>query len=165
MNNKHALIILTCLTLLSMTLSSGSVVAQGQQLPMYAKDETVLLPEESPVSVRGHTTIMSEGFEGAFPNGLWSVYDGDGAANGEYLWDDDDYYPHIDDWSAWVAGAGANGLDPAYDNYANNMQSWMVYGPFDLSEATAASVSFCYWNQSELNYDYFTFTIILIPDS
>ncbi len=35
------------------------------------------------------------------------------------------------------------------------MQSWMVFGPFDLSNAADAELIFYYWNRSELNYDYF----------
>ena len=31
----------------------------------------------------------------------------------------------------------------------------MVYGPFDLSDATDAELLFYYWNESESNYDYF----------
>lgn len=33
----------------------------------------------------GWTTIMTDGFEGAF-TGIWSVSDGDGSTNGEYFW-------------------------------------------------------------------------------
>ena len=91
------------------------------------------------------TVLMSEGFEGAFPNTSWDVIDNNGTANGEYLWDDDDFKPHWDYWSAWPANGGANGVDPQYNYYANNMDSWMVYGPFDLSGCAAA----------EVNYDYF----------
>jgi len=103
----------------------------------------------------GWQTIMTENFEGIFPAGLWSAFDDDGATYGEYYWDDDDYKPHSGSWSAWCANGGANALDPEFYYYANYMQSWMVYGPFDLSDATNAELNFHYWLQSELNYDYF----------
>jgi len=104
----------------------------------------------------GWTTIMSEGFEGSFPSAKWIVSDGDGATNGEYYWDDDDYKPHSGAKSAWCAKGGANGLDPAYNNYPNNCQSYMIYGQFNLSDAQEARLSFYYWNKSESNNDLFT---------
>ena len=101
------------------------------------------------------SALMSEGFEGLWPNGLWSTFDNNGTANGEYYWDDDDYLPHTDYWSAWPARGGANGVDPEYYYYPNNMDSWMVYGPFDLSNCAMAEYVFYYWNQSESGWDYF----------
>lgn len=111
--------------------------------------------EFSPQAIAGWATIMSQGFEGVFPPSGWRVLDGNGASNGEYFWDDDDYKPYSGYWSAWLANGGANGLDPQIYYYPNNANSWMIYGPFDLSNATDAELTFRYWNQSELNYDYF----------
>jgi hypothetical protein len=107
------------------------------------------------VGAAGWVAIMSEGFEGAFPSGSWSVFDDNGSDYGEYYWDDDDYLPHSGGWSAWPANGGADGLDPEYYYYPNNMDSWMVYGPFDLSDANDAELLFYYWNQSEVNWDWF----------
>ncbi|RJP48080.1 MAG: DNRLRE domain-containing protein [Anaerolineaceae bacterium] len=119
-------------------------------------------PDKKPVNSapperdRDYWTLpMTETFEGIFPNGLWNVFDNNGATYGEYYWDDDDYKPHNDDWSAWVANGGANGVDPEFNNYANDMDTWMMYGPFDLSGCSAADFEFYYWNKSEPNYDFF----------
>ena len=123
-----------------------------------ADAKTAVAAEEngvSPAAVDGWTTILNEGFEGTFPYSGWRVLDGDGTANGEYYWDDDDYKPYTGSWSAWAANGGRNALDPQYYNYPNNMRSWMIYGPFDLSNATDAELLFNYWNRSEYNYDYF----------
>jgi N-acetylmuramoyl-L-alanine amidase len=106
-------------------------------------------------AVDGWVTIKSEGFEGAFPNTGWRVFDSNGATNGEYYWDDTSYTRYAGSWSAWPAKGGANGLNPSTYNYANNMRSWMIYGPFSLSEASEANLQFYYRNQSEANYDYF----------
>ena len=108
-------------------------------------------------STNAWTTIMSDNFEGAFP-GSWSVFDKDGGTNGEYYWDDDDYKPYAGSWSAWPANGGADGVDPESYYYANDMDAWMVYGPFDLSDANDAHLQFWYWNQSEEHYDYFGWT-------
>jgi hypothetical protein len=102
----------------------------------------------------GHVTVMTEDYEGIFPSGLWSVFDKDGSTNGEYYWDDDDFKPHAGSWSAWPANGGADWLDPLTSDYPNDMDSWMVYGPFDLSDSDDASLRFYYWNDSEENYDY-----------
>jgi len=127
----------------------------GLELHPAQLDEGKSESEVAPLAVAGWNTIMTEGFEGAFPNGSWRVFDNNGATNGEYYWDDDDYKPYSGGWSAWAANGGANALDPQYYYYPNNMQSGMVYGPFDLSNTADAELLFYYWNQSELNYDYF----------
>ena len=101
-----------------------------------------------PIVNAGWTTIMTETFEGLFPSGLWALY-------GNPTWDDDDFKPHAGSWSAWCANGGAAALDPQYNNYPNNMNSWMVYGPFDLSDAIDAEVLFYFWNNSEPNLDWF----------
>jgi len=104
--------------------------------------------------------IMRQDFEGNFPGFRknWYVFDNDSTINGEYFWDDDDYLPHPPTppsyWSGWCAGGGANGL-PGSSNYPNNMSSWMVFGPFSLSDASAAHLYFSWWNRSEATYDFF----------
>jgi hypothetical protein len=103
----------------------------------------------------GWNILMSENFEGAFPSGLWGVFDNNGADYGEYYWDDDDYLPHLGAWSAWPANGGANGVDPQYFYYPNNMDAWMMYGPFDLSSCSSADFEFYYNNDSESGHDYF----------
>ena len=95
----------------------------------------------------GWNNLMAEDFEGVFPSGSWTQL-------GDPTWDDDDYNPHYGYWSAWCARQGSIGLDPQYSNYPNNMDGWMIYGPFDLSAATAAAVDFYWWNESEPNYDF-----------
>ena len=112
-------------------------------------------PTAALVAAPGWNTVMSEGFEGAFPSGAWSAYDGDGSTNGEYFWDDTNYKPYSGSWSGWAARGGANGVDPASYYYPDNAQSWMVYGPFDLSNSSDAELLFYYWNRSEVNYDWF----------
>ena len=67
----------------------------------------------------------------------------------------DDYKPHNGSWSAWCANGGSSGLDPAFNNYPVNMNSWMIYGPFDLSDAVDAELLFYYWNESETGSDDF----------
>ena len=103
----------------------------------------------------GWSIIKTETFEGIWPGAGWTVWDGDGATWGEYYWDDDDYRPYTGSYSAWSANGGANGVDPAIWGYPHLADSWMAYGPFNLSIADDAFVDFYYWNQSELYFDYF----------
>jgi hypothetical protein len=100
------------------------------------------------------TNLMSEGFEGIWPNGDWRVYDNNGSTGGDVTWDDDDFKPHTGSWSSWAANGGTDGVDPQYFYYLNNMDSWMVYGPFDLSTCALADFEFYYWNKSEPNHDW-----------
>jgi hypothetical protein len=103
--------------------------------------------------IAGWMTIFSDDFEGTFPGG-WYVFDNDGSTNGEYFWDKENCRPYAGDHSAWVVGGGANGSAlQCGDAYPNNAQSWMIYGPFSLEEATDAEFVFMYWLNSEIGYD------------
>lgn len=99
--------------------------------------------------------IVSEGFEGAWPNGSWQAFDNNGATGGFYCWDDDDFWPFSGFWSAWPANGCGNAVDPQFFFYPNNMDSWMTYGPFSLVGTKQAQLNFRYWNDSEKKYDWF----------
>ena len=104
--------------------------------------------------------ITTQTFEGAFPSTGWTVNDlsEDGY---ERYWDDDDYRPHLGGWAAWPANGGADGIypSPGNDNYPNNMNTRMIYGPFDLSDAVKADIYFWLWREIEAGYDYLAFEI------
>jgi hypothetical protein len=101
----------------------------------------------------GWETIMSEDFEGVFPNSLWDVFDNNGYEYGEYYWDDDYFRPYQGSWSAWCASGGLNGCDPPYCSYPDSCDSWMVYGPFSLKNAIDAELLFYWWLWSESGND------------
>lgn len=100
-------------------------------------------------------TIVAENFEGQFPvlGSNWYVFDNDSTVNGEYYWDDDNFKAANGSWSAWCARGGLNGLNPRFNLYPNNMNSWMLYGPFSLSNASSAYLSFNFWCRAEPGYD------------
>ena len=115
---------------------------------------TAVAPASLDASLDTSVSLLYEDFDGTFPDSTWRVLDHDGSKNGEYYWDDDDFKPFNGKSSAWVANGGSNGLDPEFYNYPDNLQTWMIYGPFDLSDAANANFTFNYWNVSEINYDY-----------
>ena len=103
------------------------------------------------------TILISEGFEGAFP-GPWTVVDGR-TGFGEYFWAKKSCKPASGSNSGWAVGGGAQGAgldcsDPLPDNYPNNASSWMIFGPFDLSDATAADLSLTTWFNTQNGADW-----------
>ncbi len=128
-----------------------------------SNESGMALPRENPstiayanIETQGTwTTITSQGFEGVFPNSGWSAIDLTGTGF-QRFWDDDDYRPHTGSWAAWPANGGSNAIYPVpgNDNYPNDMNARMTYGPFDLSGVAQARVSFYLWIQTEANFDY-----------
>ena len=100
---------------------------------------------------------MSEGFEGTFPTGPWTVSDGNGATGGDVYWGKDDFKPHAGSYSAWAARGGADGVDPAL-GYPADTDSRMTYGPFSLAGYKTAYLEFWYWNVSEPGFDLFSWS-------
>jgi len=101
------------------------------------------------------TQLVYEDFEGVFP-GAWIIEDF-GNDGYERSWGDTNYYSQFGYWSAWPAAGGADGLDPWYDWYSDNLDSWMEYGPFDFSNMADVRVDFGLWYDTEENYDYIRF--------
>lgn len=103
--------------------------------------------------------FMAENFESRFPFPSDSTrwYRIDGGETG-HLWGKDDYKPHNGIYGAWCAKDGENGLDPQFNNYPNNCNTWLVYGPFDFRDASDAELHFYFWNLSELDKDWFWWT-------
>ena len=91
-------------------------------------------------------TAMSEGFEGAWPSAGWGLLDDSPNDGGEYLWAARDCHPRSGRYAAMTFGGGMHGQHmPCSANYPNNISTWAAYGPFDLSQATSASLTFHVW--------------------
>ncbi len=104
----------------------------------------------------GWQHILSENFDTLeFPYSPWAVFDNNGSTGGQLFWDDQNCIFNDPSWSLWAADGGANRLNACTDNYANNMNSWVVYGPFSLADASDGLFDFHYRNDSEANFDYF----------
>jgi hypothetical protein len=103
---------------------------------------------------------MSEDFEGAWPTSGWEVIDNSNSDGGEYLWGKRDCHPHTGSFAAWSVGGGAHGSAlPCSSDYPNNVETLAQYGPFDLSSATTASLTYHFWGRTEggngCPYDFF----------
>jgi hypothetical protein len=54
----------------------------------------------------------------------------------------------------WPADGGANRAPVCSGaDYPNDLNSWVVYGPFDLSDASQAGTEFVMWHEIEPSYD------------
>lgn len=93
----------------------------------------------APAYAAAHTTvvIVDEGFESTFPPSGW---------NADGHWGKSDCETYTGAASAWIEGAasdrGCNGLDRVYHP---NESARLRYGPFDLSNALTATLTFDVW--------------------
>jgi hypothetical protein len=84
---------------------------------------------------------MSEDFEGDFPGASWELY-------GDPTWGRTTYKAHGGSASAYCAAGGEQAVNPP-GPYPDDMLSWMICGPFDLSQATDAELAFQHWTKTE----------------
>ena len=117
---------------ISPDLSQLNVISPGQ-----VKTESIQ------VDSGGWQTLLSEGFE--TPAALWMVA-------GNPTWAVSDYTTHTGNNSAYCAGGGSLGVNPASGGaYINNMNAILVIGPFDLSDASAADITYWRWVKTQPN--------------
>ncbi len=115
------------------------------------------LPESPPapkaIGERALHYFFTDDFEGPFPGKYWSVYaipspQPDIPSVNAY-WGKTNYAYYTPYNSVWCAASGPNGVNPAASNYPNNMNAWMVAGPFDFTNVTAAYLTFNAWFDCE----------------
>jgi hypothetical protein len=115
-----------------------------------APDKPTVAPSSQRSRLSPDVVILNEGFEGAWPAGLWSVGDFSDSDGGEFLWDDDNCAPRTGVWDAYSVGGGAAGNQlPCWGGYPNNVYTWAIYGPFNLAGATAATMTYHFKGSSE----------------
>jgi len=134
--------------------ATGRVTEGGQRI--LVNQEMGVLQTQS----TGWVKVITQTFEGVWPSTGWTVRDLSDDGYTRY-WDDDDYRPHLGNWAAWPARGGTHGRNPVAgnDDYFNNMNTRMTYGPFDLSDAVMADAWFYLWREMEVNRDYLAFEI------
>ncbi|MBI4789113.1 MAG: hypothetical protein HY782_18940 [Chloroflexi bacterium] len=98
-------------------------------------------------------TIHSDDFEtGNWPDSVWTVAD---LSNDGYdrEWGHSNYYGF---GGLWPAAGGADSIYPP-SQYADNINTRMIYGPIDLSNASSAFVDFYLWREIESCCDLLAF--------
>ena len=107
---------------------------------------------QAPLATRDWVVLMEEDCE-TLPSG--SPLDWDIRVYGaDAYWDDWSCWYDSSDESAGCADLGAEGIS-CDEEYPVDMNSWMVYGPFSLTDASDAELNFVFTNNSEASYDYF----------
>ena len=114
------------------------------------------------VATHGIVTILNEDFEtGPFDH--WIIEHNPQTFDVD--WGIDDYYYHSGSQSAFCARTGQFGVDPEVDYCPDGIDSYMAYGPFDLSDASAAQLTFwAWWDILEANGDLFRLGVGLDED-
>lgn len=152
------IIIAVALTSLSRMTSSVSAVAPPTPVPPFDGEAFTAVIDSSllnqtPVNIAlanaDWTEVLSETFESALGIG-WTSVDVSTTDSGEYKWEREDFTPSPtmgDTTSAWAVGGGleGSGLTVNVDGYPNNVDSWLIYGPIDMSGVISASLTFDYW--------------------
>jgi hypothetical protein len=103
---------------------------------------------------KGWVTIFADDMESGFPGSNWNVLNLTGSA--EARWDDwTCWYGDTPSRSAGCAATGAVGISCG-GSYPHNMNAWMVYGPFSLTDPyyTQAEVTLRIKVNSEEGYDF-----------
>lgn len=77
----------------------------------------------------------------------------------ERRWKEDDTYAYSGAYSIWPARGGNNPLDPATNDYPPALDSWLICGPYDFTNAQYFQVDFHLWvdipDATPENYDDF----------
>lgn len=121
---------------------SATATASATSTPTAASPATYT---PTPTPVLGWQVLLSDGFEGAFP-GPWTQY-------GNPSWGRTGCREYAGSYAIWPAAAGTGAVAPCVSKYPNNLNSWLIYGPFGLQGATAAEMTFRRWQQVEDGYD------------
>jgi immune inhibitor A len=94
----------------------------------------------------GDVTVFSDNFEGSFP-GNWVLWRNPSSAPTE--WGRVVCTNNGGMASVWCAAGGASPASPMCYRYVGNMETWMIYGPFSLADASAAKAEWDTWFDTE----------------
>jgi hypothetical protein len=103
----------------------------------------------TPTPTVGWINIATENFEGTFPKAGWQLY-----YASEYYWGKRTCRNFAGSYSGWSVGAGSGGGTLTCGaHYPDNVNSWLVYGPFSLADAFDAELVFQSWSNAEAGFD------------
>lgn len=151
---------------------AGSPPPNQPQFDGISVDESYPVSELSgrtaPQSIRSATAweiIFSEDWEAGFDGDIWLTLDRNGAQDGEFKWAVREFENTLSggNQSAWSVGGGLDGqnLDLENEGYPQGVDSWLIYGPIDLSQALDAELSFNYWFEADAGDE---FSVLISTD-
>ena len=142
----------------ALAAAGGPGISYGGGVAPHAGGHTPLAPwlvtARGVTPARGATqtqTLFSDDFESGLSR--WQLLGNPG-------WATTTYRAKAGSTSAYCAGSAISPPGP----YANNMNAWMVAGPFDLSTATAATLSLSIYSSTELDMDHVNAWVSLDDD-
>jgi len=108
-------------------------------IPSTARSMQQGLPE-------GWQDLLRETFDAGIGAG-WIVTDTSTTDGGVYHWGTTTFTYTSPITAVWSVGGGSDGddLDAGVDTYPDNVDSWLIYGPLDLSEVFDADLTFDFW--------------------
>jgi len=124
---------------------AASMRQKARPRPKIQLREGMPVVKASGIVPLAQTVILSDGFEGSFP-GAWQLYVT--GTESTTWWGRSSYRKASGSYSAWCAGGGSSPQSPG-GYYVPNMEVWLEYGPFDLSDASGATIDFDLWNDCE----------------
>jgi hypothetical protein len=100
--------------------------------------------------------LTMEDFEAAFPTGYesWLSHDNNGVTGGNMRWGSVDCEAQSGNGAMWFARNAAQGFDPctasSFDDLAyRDIESWLLYGPFNLKGTSEAWVDFYFKSDTD----------------
>jgi hypothetical protein len=141
------------------TASDGQAYAAVPALAAIGYPFALLYQYVPTVFSAGPIILVNENFEGNFP-GAWQLYTagftGDGYVDITDIlsWGKKGCQAFSGSYGAWGVGGGSLGSGMSCgDTYPDDFESWMVYGPFDLSSMKDGLLKIKYWSDVEKGYD------------
>ncbi|MCI0558932.1 MAG: hypothetical protein MN733_10585 [Nitrososphaera sp.] len=122
------------------------------------------LPEEElgsggPPLVDNWNRLLWENFDSDFPSQGCVVEDQSNDGYERY-WAPDDGRA-LRHFAGWPAKGGADGVSPDLGVYPSNLSSWLVCGPFDLSDADKFVMEYSFWLETDILGDGFLSAVSL----
>lgn len=153
------LVLIVVVTQVSALGSGRAVVGQdkvtpawpnGPELREYQIVEPLVQRSDVAAKAEPAAAIMTQNFEGAWPAAGWTLVDQSTNDGGEFLVGKRNCHPHTGSYAGWTVGGGAQGSALSCSGtYPNNADTWAEYGPFDLRQATSASLTYYLWGKAE----------------